>query len=141
MLYLIPNRRKPHSISPSPLKTLIQKASNLLDEELDLEVRDGGFKVGGVLLDVATVYAVPVVLVTVDGYTVALLFWETDLYEVDVVEEDTEDGEGNTGLDFDVEEDTVNSDFDEDTDVTFEDGGTCVNRLGDLTNEICEFMN
>ena len=67
MLYLIPNRRKPHSISPSPLKTLIQKASNLLDEELDLEVRDGGIKVGGVLLDVATVYAVPVVLVTVDG--------------------------------------------------------------------------
>ena len=67
MLYLIPNRRKPHSISPSPLKTLIQKASNLLDEELDLEVRDGGVKVGGVLLDVATVYAVPVVLVTVDG--------------------------------------------------------------------------
>ena len=60
---------------------------------------------------------------------------------MDVVEEDTEDGEGNTGLDFDVEEDTVNSDFDEDTDVTFEDGGTCVKRLGDLTNEICEFMN
>jgi len=87
------------------------------------------------------VYAVPVVLVTVDGYTVAVLFWETDLYEVDVVEEDTEDGGGNTGLDFDVEEDTVNSDFDEDTDVTFEDGGTCVNRLGELTNEICEFMN
>ena len=74
MLYLIPNRRKPHSISPSPLKTLIQKASNLLDEELDLEVRDGGIKVGSVLLDVATVYAVPVVLVTVDGYTVAVLF-------------------------------------------------------------------
>ena len=74
MLYLISNRRKPHSISPSPLKTLIQKASNLLDEELDLEVRDGGFKVGGVLLDVPTVYTVPVVLVTVDGYTVAVLF-------------------------------------------------------------------
>ena len=141
MLYLIPNRRKPYSITPSPLKSLIQKASNLLDEELYLEVRDGGFKLGGVLLDVATVYAVPVVLVTVDGYTVAVLFWETDLYEVDVVEEDTEDGGGNTGLDFDVEEDTVNSDFDEDTDVTFEDGGTCVNRLGELTNEICEFMN
>ena len=60
---------------------------------------------------------------------------------MDVVEEDTEDGEGNTGLGFEVEEDTVNSDFDEDTDVTFEDGGTCVNRLGELTNEICEFMN
>ena len=74
MLYLISNRRKPHSISPSPLKTLIQKASNLLDEELDLEVREGGFKVGGVLLDVPTVYSVPVVLVTVDGYTVAVLF-------------------------------------------------------------------
>ena len=60
---------------------------------------------------------------------------------MDVVEEDTEDGEGNTGLDFDVEEDTVNSDFDEGTDVTFEDGGTFENRLGELTNEICEFMN
>ena len=60
---------------------------------------------------------------------------------MDVVEGDTEDGEGNTGLDFDVEEDTVNSDFDEDTDVTFEDGGTFENRLGELTNEICEFMN
>ena len=40
---------------------------------------------------------------------------------MDVVEEDTEDGEGNTGLDLDFEDDTVNSDFDEDTDVTFED--------------------
>ena len=60
---------------------------------------------------------------------------------MDVVDEDTEDGEGNPGLDFDVEEDTVNSDFDEDTDVTFEDGGTFVNGLGELTNEICEFMN
>ena len=48
--------------------------SYLLDEELVLEVREGGFKVGGVLLDVATVYTVPVVLVTVDGYTVAVLF-------------------------------------------------------------------
>ena len=35
-------------------------------------------------------YCVPVVLVTVDGYTVAVLFWETDLYEVEVVEEDGE---------------------------------------------------
>ena len=60
---------------------------------------------------------------------------------MDVVEDDTEDGGGNTGLDFDVEEDTVNSDFDEDTDVTFEDRGTFVSRLGELTNEICEFMN
>ena len=48
--------------------------SYLLDEELDFEVRDGGFKLGGVLLDVATEYSVPVVLVTVDGYTVAVLF-------------------------------------------------------------------
>ena len=48
--------------------------SYLLDEELVLEVRKGGFKVGGVLLDVPTVYTVPVVLVTVDGYTVAVLF-------------------------------------------------------------------
>ena len=48
--------------------------SYLLDEELVLEVREGGFKVGGVLLDVPTVYTVPVVLVTVDGYTVAVLF-------------------------------------------------------------------
>ena len=48
--------------------------SYLLDEELVLEVREGGFKVGGVLLDVPTVYSVPVVLVTVDGYTVAVLF-------------------------------------------------------------------
>ena len=64
--------------------------SYLLDEELVLEVREGGFKVGGVLLDVPTVYTVPVVLVTVDGYTVAVLFWETDLYEVEVVDEDTE---------------------------------------------------
>ena len=74
MLHLIPIRRKPNSITPSPLKTLIQKASNLLDGELDLEVRDGGFKLGGVLLDVPTEYSVPVVLVTVDGYTVAVLF-------------------------------------------------------------------
>ena len=59
-------------------------------------------------------YSVPVVLVTVEGYTVAVLFCETDLYE---------EGEGNTGLDLD-EEDTVNSDLDEDTVVTFEDGGT-----------------
>ena len=51
----------------------INKASNLL-VELDLEVREGGFKLGGVLLDVATEYSVPVVLVTVDGYTVAVLF-------------------------------------------------------------------
>jgi len=29
-------------------------------------------------------YSVPVVLVTVEGYTVAVLFCETDLYEVDV---------------------------------------------------------
>ena len=50
------------------------QGSYLLDEELDLEVREGGIKLGGVLLDVATVYAVPVVLVTVDGYTVAVLF-------------------------------------------------------------------
>ena len=64
--------------------------SYLLDEELVLEVREGGFKLGGVLLDVPTVYTVPVVLVTVDGYTVAVLFWETDLYEVEVVDEDTE---------------------------------------------------
>ena len=64
--------------------------SYLLDEELVLEVREGGFKLGGVLLDVATVYTVPVVLVTVDGYTVAVLFWETDLYDVEVVDEDTE---------------------------------------------------
>jgi len=28
-------------------------------------------------------YSVPVVLVTVEGYTVAVLFCETDLYEVD----------------------------------------------------------
>ena len=35
-------------------------------------------------------YCVPVVLVTVDGYTVAVLFWETDLYEVEVAEEDGE---------------------------------------------------
>ena len=48
--------------------------SYLLDEELVLEVREGGFKLGGVLLDVPTVYTVPVVLVTVDGYTVAVLF-------------------------------------------------------------------
>ena len=48
--------------------------SYLLDEELVLEVREGGFKVGGVLLDEPTVYTVPVVLVTVDGYTVAVLF-------------------------------------------------------------------
>ena len=48
--------------------------SYLLDEKLVLEVREGGFKVGGVLLDVPTVYTVPVVLVTVDGYTVAVLF-------------------------------------------------------------------
>ena len=55
---------------------------------------------------------------------------------MDVVEEDTEDGAGNTGLDLDFEDDTVNSDFDEDTDVTFEDGGTCVNRLGELSVRI-----
>ena len=72
------------------LKKEFNLDSYLLDEELDLEVRDGGFKLGGVLLDVATEYSVPVVLVTVDGYTVAVLFWETDLYEVEVVEEDTE---------------------------------------------------
>ena len=30
----------------------------------------------------------------------------------------------------------MNSDFDEDTDVTFEDGGTCVNRLGELSVRI-----
>ena len=78
--------------------------SYLLDEELVLEVREGGFKLGGVLLDVPTVYTVPVVLVTVDGYTVAVLFWETDLYEVEVVEEDTE-------LDVEVElhEDIMNN--------------------------------
>ena len=57
---------------------------------LDFDVRNGGFKLGGVLLEVATVYCVPVVLVTVDGNTVAVLFWETDLYEVEVVEEDGE---------------------------------------------------
>ena len=41
--------------------------NHLLDEGLDLEVCDGGFKLGGVLLDVPTEYCVPVVLVTVDG--------------------------------------------------------------------------
>ena len=46
-------------------------------------MRVGGFKVGGVLLDVGIEYCVPVVLVTLDGNTVAVLFWETDLYEVD----------------------------------------------------------
>ena len=59
------------------------KANNLLDETLDVDVRDGGFKLGGVLLDVGIEYCVPVVLVTLDGNTVAVLFWETDLYEVD----------------------------------------------------------
>ena len=58
----------------SKIKKKKSLESYLLDEELVLEVREGGFKVGGVLLDVATVYAVPVVLVTVDGYTVAVLF-------------------------------------------------------------------
>ena len=61
-----------HDISKIKKKNCLE--SYLLDEELVLEVRKGGFKVGGVLLDVPTVYTVPVVLVTVDGYTVAVLF-------------------------------------------------------------------
>ena len=55
--------------------------NNLLLETLDVDVRVGGFKFGGVLLDVGMEYSVPVVLVTVEGYTVAVLFCETDLYE------------------------------------------------------------
>ena len=55
------------------------KDNNLLDETLDVDVRVGGFKVGGVLLDVGMEYCVPVVLVTLEGNTVAVLFCETDL--------------------------------------------------------------
>ena len=66
-----------HSLSVCQNISKINKnclESYLLDKELVLEVREGGFKLGGVLLDVPTVYTVPVVLVTVDGYTVAVLF-------------------------------------------------------------------
>ena len=67
----------------SQLFTSSNKDNNLLDETLDVDVRDGGFKLGGVRLDVGMEYCVPVVLVTLDGNTVAVLFCETDLYEVD----------------------------------------------------------
>ena len=35
----------------------------------------------------------------------------------------------------------MNSDLDEDTDVTFEDGGTWVNTLGELSNWKKEFIH
>ena len=57
-------------------------------------------------------YCVPVVVTTVEGNTVAVVFSETDSYD---------DGDGNTGDDFDVDV-TVNPDFDDDTLVTCEDG-------------------
>ena len=39
-------------------------------------------KVGGNLVDVGMEYCVPVVVTTVEGNTVAAVFWDTDLYEV-----------------------------------------------------------
>ena len=56
------------------VKGLKYQANNLLDETLDVDVRVGGFKLGGGLLDVRMVYSVPVVMVTLDGNTVAVLF-------------------------------------------------------------------
>ena len=73
----------PQLLFLNQLFTSSNKDNNLLDETLDVDVRDGGFKLGGVLLDVGMEYCVPVVLVTLDGNTVAVLFCETDLYEVD----------------------------------------------------------
>ena len=62
---------------------------------------------------------VPVVVTTVDGNTVAAVFWETDLYEV--VSDSEDDGDGNTGDDFVVDV-TVNPDLGEDSLITREDG-------------------
>ena len=61
---------------------------------------------------------VPVVVTTVDGNTVAAVFWDTDWREVDL---DEDDGDGNTGDDFDVDV-TVKPDLDEDSLITREDG-------------------
>ena len=62
---------------------------------------------------------VTVVVTTVDGNTVAVVFWETDLYEV--VSDSEKDGDGNTGDDCVVDV-TVNPDLGEDSLITREDG-------------------
>lgn len=58
---------------------------------------------------------VPVVVTTVDGNTMAVVFWETDLNDSE------EDGDGNTGDDCVVDV-TVNPDIGEDSLITREDG-------------------
>ena len=65
------------------------------------------------------VNCVPVVVTTVDGNTVAAVFWETDWNEV--VFDSDDDGDGNTGDDFVVDV-TVNPDLGEDSLITREDG-------------------
>ena len=76
-------------------------------------------KVGGILLVVGMENCVPVVVTTVDGNTVAAVFWEIDWYEV--VSDSDDDGDGNTGDDFVVDV-TVNPDLGEDSLMTREDG-------------------
>ena len=65
------------------------------------------------------VNCVPVVVTTVEGNTVATVFWETDWNEV--VFDSDDDGDGNTGDDFVVDV-TVNPDLGEDSLITREDG-------------------
>jgi len=65
------------------------------------------------------VSCVPVVVTTVEGNTVAIVFWETDWNEL--VFDSDDDGDGNTGDDFVVEV-TVNPDLGEDSLMTREDG-------------------
>ena len=54
----------------------------MYDETVDADDRVGGIKLGGILLLVGMEYCVPVVVTTVDGKTMTVVFSETDLYEV-----------------------------------------------------------
>ena len=49
---------------------------------MDADDRVGGFKLGGILLVVGMENCVPVVVATVDGNTMTVVFWETDFNEV-----------------------------------------------------------